>query len=250
MKPSTRLALLLSLVTALASVLSGPARADHELGHDHPFCAQGGGQDGVSSGGEGGTLLDEAAAAHFDGGGGGDPGDTTILIPRHLGERFGRDDPILPGDDPQFIELEADDIDDIGGGGSNGGAFHGGHGGGPGGGQGGSTFLGAGDGGCNPNILETVSRRPPPFRPSGQRLPITGSLSEQMGLLGGLMLSLGALLWLIARRRAGDVAPVGASSESIVPDVKAVTAPRRGYEVVSRLKEQMKGSWASGGPRG
>lgn len=242
MKPSTRLALLLSAVTALAFVLSGPARADHELGHDHPFCAQGGGQDGASSGGEGGTLLDEAAATHFDDGGGGDPSDTTILIPRHLGERFGRDDPVLPGDDPQFIELQADDIDDIGGAGSNGGAFHGGHGGGPGGGQGGSTFLGAGDGGCNPNILE-VAR--PPFVP-GRRLPITGSLSEQMGLLGGLMLSLGALLWLVARRRAGEAVPVGAS-ESVLTDVKPVTAPRRGYQVVSRLKEQMKGSWSSGG---
>ena len=245
MRPSTRLALLLSLATALALVLSGAARADHELGHDHPFCGQGGGQGGVSSGGPGGTLLDEAAAGHFDGGGGGDPADTTILIPRHLGERFGRDDPILPGDNPQFIEMEADDIDDIGGGGSNGGPYHGGHGGGPGGGQGGSTFLGAGDGGCNPNILEAVRR--PPFIP-GRRLPITGSLSEQMGLLGGLMLSLGALLWLIARRRNDELAPV--SSDSTIADVKPVTTARRGYEVVSRLKEQTKGSWTSGGPRG
>lgn len=248
MKPSTRLALLLPLVTALAFVLVGPARADHELGHDHPFCGQGGGQGGVSSGGPGGTLFDGAAATHFDDGGGGDPADATVLIPRHLGDRFGRGgEPIAPGDNPQFIELEADDIDDIGGGGSNGGPYHGGHGGGPGGGQGGSTFLGAGDGGCNPNILETVDRRPPFF--PGRRLPITGSLSEQMGLLGGLMLSLGALLWLIARRRADELAPVGVSEET-TPDVKPVTATRRGYEVVSRLKAQMKGSWSSGGPGG
>lgn len=237
MKPSTRFALLLSLVTALAFVVSGPARADHIGGHDHPFCAQGGG-DGTSSGGAGGMIADEAALAHFaDAAGGEDPGNRTVLIPTHLAERFGQDDPIAQAAGDQFIELQADQIDDAGVG-ASGSAFHGGHGGGPGGGQGGSTFLGGGDGGCNPNILETVGRP----RGPGQRLPITGSLSEQMGLLGGLMLSLGSLLWLVGRRRGAELA---LSSETTIPNVTPVTATRRGYEVVSRLKAQMKGSWTS-----
>lgn len=207
----SRLFLVASLGAALALAVMGPARADHDEGHDHPYCAQGG--DGTT-GGEGGTQFDGAAANHFGGGGGGDPADRTVLIPTHLGARFGEDD---PGLDPnaQFIEIEADDIEGIGGDGASGGPYHGGHGGGPGGGQGGSTFLGGGDGGCTPYTFETVDR---PVGPPHRHLPRTGSLTEQLALLSGLMLSLGGLLWMVGRRRT-DVAPAAATPEAAGPVV-------------------------------
>lgn len=233
MTPS-RLTLLFSLGAALALVLVGPARADHINGHNHPYCAQGGGN--ASSGGEGGTIP--AGEVAFDDQGGEDLSNTPILIPTHLGERFGLEDPVAERNGDQFIEAFADQIDDAGTG-SNGSAFHGGHGGGPGGGQGGSTFLGGGDGGCNPNILEAARRRVP-----RGGLPVTGSLSDQLALLGGLMLSMGWLMWLVARRQGAELAP---AAEAPLPAVTRVTPQRRGYQVVSRLKQQMKGSWAQRG---
>lgn len=238
MKPSTRLALLLSLVLATVLALTGPARADHQLGHDHPFCAQGGGQGGTSSGGPGGTIHDNADLV-LDNNQGGEVPDT-FLIPEHLGPQFGEDDPRGGDDDGDgFIEIDSGVIDDDGTG-SSGSAFHGGHGGGPGGGQGGSTFFGAGDGGCSPVDLEAARR--PTLRPVGRRLPTTGSLSDQLGIMAGLMLSLGGTMWMIGRARN----PVTASAGPVVA-APVVATPRRGKLVVSRLKSQVKGPWVSRG---
>jgi hypothetical protein len=185
MKPVTRLALLGSLVAGLTLSLGGWARADHELGHDHPFCAQGGGQAGDSSGGPGGTIPPEGALTETDSGA---EVPKTILIPRHLAARFGEDDPDPRGvdADAQFIEIGAKALEDVGGTGSSGGPFHGGHGGGPGGGQGGSTFFGAGDGGCTPEFVPTRGRPVP-----GRRLPVTGTSAEQFALMGGVFLIVG-----------------------------------------------------------
>jgi len=242
MKPSGRLALLLSLVLGIGFALTGPARADHQLGHDHPFCAQGGGQAGAASGGPGGTIHDNADIV-LDNNQGGEVPDT-FLIPEHLGPRFGEDDPRGIDDDGDgFIEIDSGLIDDDGTG-SSGSAFHGGHGGGPGGGQGGSAFFGAGDGGCSPVNFE-AARRPPPrvLHPGGRRLPITGSISEQLTLMAGLLLSLGGTMWMIGRARN----PVAASVGTVAPAPAVVTMPRRAQQVVSRLKAQVKGPWVSRG---
>lgn len=177
---SARLALLLSLVLGLTLSLGSAARADHEFGHDHPFCAQGGGQ--LSDGGEGGTIPPEGAVTETNDG---PIPDGTVLIPRHLGPQFGEDDPRGIDPDAQFIEIDADDLGDTAGTGSSGGPFHGGHGGGPGGGQGGSTFFGAGDGGCSPVAIPTIGR------PPGRRLPVTGTSAEQFALMGAVFLILG-----------------------------------------------------------
>jgi hypothetical protein len=244
MKPSGRLALVLALVLGIVFALTGPARADHQLGHDHPFCAQGGGQGGPASGGPGGTIHDNADIV-LDNSGGGEPPDT-FLIPEHLGDRFGEDDPRGIDDDGDgFIEIDSGLIDDDGTG-SSGSAFHGGHGGGPGGGQGGSAFFGAGDGGCSPVNFDADDdrRRPVPFRPTvGRRLPITGSISEQLTIMAGLLLSLGGTMWMIGRARN----PVAASVGTVAPAPTVVTVPRRAQQVVSRLKTQVKGPWVSRG---
>src|SRR5919109_5167929 len=107
---SMRLALFLSLVTGLVLTLGGLARADHEVGHTHPFCAQGGGQAGDSSGGPGGTIPPEGALTETNSGA--EPPDT-VLVPAHLAARFGEDDPRssnAQADTPQFIEVDTDDI--------------------------------------------------------------------------------------------------------------------------------------------
>ncbi len=237
MKPSTRLALLLSLVLGTVFALTGPARADHQLGHQHPFCAQGGGQGGPSSGGPGGTIHDNADIV-LDNNQGGEVADT-FVIPEHLGPRFGEDDPRGIDDDGDgFIEVDANVIEDDGTG-SSGSAFHGGHGGGPGGGQGGSTFFGAGDGGCSPVNFEAARRVPDQ---PGRRLPTTGSLSDQLWIMAGLMLSLGGTMWMIGRARtplAAEAGPIAATPIAVIP--------RRGKQVVSRLKSQVKGPWISRG---
>jgi hypothetical protein len=224
----------------MALGLSGVARADHELGHNHPFCAQGG--DGTT-GGEGGTIADEEAVAHFADTQQATPDfkHTTVRIPEHLGPLFGEDDPRGADRDPQFgqfIQIQGKLVDDAGVG-SNGTKFHGGHGGGPGGGQGGSTFFGAGDGGCNPNILETSERFNPPFN----HLPVTGSATEQFGLLAALFFAVGATMWMVS---SGRVALAGADEAA---PVTAVTAPkrRRGQDVVSRLRREMSTAWRLGG---
>ncbi len=228
MKPTRRLALLLPLVVGLVvTVFVSPARA--QLGHDHPFCAQGG--DGTSAGGSGGTIPPEDAITETNNP---IPNDD-IRIPAHLGPRFGEDDPRGIDDDGDgFIEIDPDALGDSIGTGQNAGPFHGGHGGGPGGGMGGSTFFGAGDGGCTPVIAPVA--RDVPGRP-GERLPVTGSLSEQLGLLAGLFISTGALMSMLARRRSHQaVATVGAMNAVQVP-------VRRTHDVVSRLKSQVRGTW-------
>jgi hypothetical protein len=226
MKPAARLALLASLVLGITLSFGGAARADHEIGMDHPFCAQGGGQAGDSSGGPGGTIPPEGADTMTNDG---PEVAKTVLVPEHLAERFGE---LSIDPDAQFIEIDSDDVSDDDSTGSNGSAFHGGHGGGPGGGQGGSTFFGGGDGGCSP-VFEEVSQPPSP----GRRLPVTGSLTQQLGLMSGLMLSLGWLLSLLGRRR-NAIAAAAISDE--LPEVPAV---RRGHEVVSRLKDQVARTW-------
>lgn len=239
MKLSGRVALLLSLVVGTTLALTAPARADHQLGHHHPFCAQGGGQGGPSSGGPGGTIHDDADVV-LDNNQGGEVPDT-ILIPEHLGPQFGEDDPRGIDDDGDgFIEIDSDLVADEGTG-SSGSAFHGGHGGGPGGGQGGSTFFGAGDGGCTPVNLEAARRRVPE-QPGRRHLPVTGSLSDQLWIMAGLMLSLGGTMWMIGRARtpvADAAAPVAANP--------IVVAPRRAQQVVSRLKKQVRGPWITRG---
>lgn len=219
--------------------LGSVARADHEIGHDHPFCAQGGGQ--VSAGGEGGTIPPEGAVTETNNG---PIPDDTILIPGHLAERFGEaaPDPRDPDAGAQFIEVDADDIEGIEGTGSNGRPFHGGHGGGPGGGQGGSTFFGGGDGGCSPEFIPTRRDIDRPGVP-GRRLPVTGGLAEQLGLMSGLMLSVGWLLSMVSRRK---VELADTTGTSVAEPEKAVPVARRGQQVVSRLKEQMAGAWRSG----
>lgn len=238
MKPSTRLALLLSLVLGSVFALTAPARADHQLGHDHAFCAQGGGQGGPASGGPGGTIHDNADLV-LDNNQGGEVPDT-ILIPSHLGPQFGEDDPRGIDDDGDgFIEIDSDLVADEGTG-SSGSAFHGGHGGGPGGGQGGSTFFGAGDGGCSPVNVEAARRRIPDL--PRRELPTTGSVSDQLVIMAGLMLSLGGTLWMIGRAR-NPVAAVAAP----VAQAPIVAVPRSAQQVVSRLKKQVKGPWTSRG---
>lgn len=223
MKP-TRLALLSTIVVALSLGLGSAARADHEFGHTHPFCAQGGGQAGDSSGGPGGTIPNEDAITETNTGA--EP-PKTVLIPSHLGPKFGEDDPRGIDADAQFIEVDSDLVAGDGGG-SNGSAFHGGHGGGPGGGQGGSTFFGAGDGGCSPVFQPTSISRPPTV--PGRRLPVTGGLTEQLALMSGLLLSSGWLLSLVTKRRA-----------AAVMDVTAPRGPVFHHEVVAHLKEQVRG---------
>jgi hypothetical protein len=233
MKP-IRLALLSIIVLGLSLGFGSAARADHEFGHNHPFCAQGGGQAGDSSGGPGGTIPDEDALTEANNGG---EVPKTVLIPTHLGPKFGEDDPRGIDPDAQFIEISSKDVADSDSTGSNGSAFHGGHGGGPGGGQGGSTFFGAGDGGCSPVIAPTSVSRPP--TQPGRRLPVTGGLTEQLALMSGLLLSSGWLLSLVTRRKA-----------AAVTDVTAPRGPVFHHEVVSRLKEQVKGLAKVGGPIG
>src|SRR5919109_1854549 len=223
---SMRLALFLSLVTGLVLTLGGLARADHEIGHTHPFCAQGGGQAGDSSGGPAGTIPGEDAITEANTGG---EVAKTVLIPAHLGPKFGEDDPRGIDPDAQFIEISSKEVADADATGSNGSAFHGGHGGGPGGGQGGSTFFGAGDGGCSPVIQPTVAA--PPSVP-GRRLPVTGGVAEQLGLLSAVMLSAGWLLSLLGRRNAAS--PVAAVDAGPV-------GPVIRQDVLSRLKAQVKG---------
>jgi hypothetical protein len=65
-------------------------------------------------------------------------------------------------------------------------------------------------------------------------------LAQQLGLMSGLMLSLGWLLSQIARRRTTFAAPVGISEPIEVAPV------RRGHEIVTRLKQQVAGSWRVG----
>ena len=239
MKPRTRLALLLSLVLGSVFVLTSPALADHDLGDDHLFCAQGGGQGGPSSGGPGGTIHESTDAVLHPSGGGEVP--DTVLIPEHLGPQFGEDDPRGIDDDGDgFIEIDSSLVESEGTG-SSGSAFHGGHGGGPGGGQGGSTFFGAGDGGCSPVNFEAARRRVP-THPVGRRLPTTGSLSDQLWIMAGLMLSLGGTMWMIGRART----PVAAAAAPVAP-MPVVQVPRRAQQVVSRLKKQVRGPWIARG---
>ncbi len=230
MRPA-RFALFSTIVLALSLGLGSAARASHELGHNHPFCAQGGGQAGDSSGGPGGTIPDEDVLTETNDG---PEVAKTILIPRHLGPKFGEDDPQGVDPDAQFIEVSSKEVAGDGGG-SNGSAFHGGHGGGPGGGEGGSTFFGAGDGGCSPVIVPTAVSRPP--SQPGRRLPVTGGLTEQLALMSGLLLSSGWLLSLVTRRRT-----------AAVTEFTAPRGPVFHHEVVSRLKEQVKGLSKVGGP--
>jgi hypothetical protein len=226
---SMRFALFLSLVTGLSFTLGGLAFADHEIGHNHPFCAQGGGQAGDSSGGPGGTIPDEDAITEANNGG---EVAKTVLIPAHLGPKFGEDDPRGVDEDAQFIEISSKLVQDENTG-SNGGRFHGGHGGGPGGGQGGSTFFGAGDGGCSPVIVPTAVR--PPSVP-GQRLPVTGGLTEQLALLSAVLLSAGWLLSLLGRRNTPAVATAGVLAAPAGPVIR--------QDVLSRIKAQVTGGGA------
>jgi hypothetical protein len=267
MKPAGRLALLASLVLGITLSLGTSARADHEVGHDHPFCAQGGGQAGDSSGGPGGTIPPEGAITETNSGG---EVAKTVLVPTHLAARFGED--VLLDPDAQFQEIDSDQVADSDSTGSNGSAFHGGHGGGPGGGQGGSTFFGAGDGGCSP-VFQEVSERPPA---PGQRLPVTGTSAEQFALMGAVFLILGGtfvfapqivsgvnkfMAALFGRgRKADETPPAEAASvpeAPIQPPPAPQSHPQQGAEwaappepadghessAVARLRDEISSSW-------
>lgn len=249
MKPATRLALLLSLVLGIVLGIPALALADHELGHDHPFCAQGG---ELVTGGAGGVDVDDILAArearqHFEPAGAA-AAERPILVPQGLADRF-TNQRVEDPDGDGFVQVAQPAAETAIG--TNATQFHGGHGGGPGGGQGGATLLNAaGDGGCAEGLrFPSPSRRvtPPTHFVPGRRLPITGP-STQFLLMGGAFVALGASFvfgpqlfsWAHRWRHGAAVATAGAGA---IVDGPALVV--RSGEVVPRLRDAVGVAWRS-----